>query len=131
MGYIALNRAEQINALGIVVAAVCIYIIGYCYYGLYIANHVLCIDSTRMTPALRYHDGLDYVPTNIKILFGMALILCTVVLFKIKRQAYAWLTLLPGCWLIICSMTAGWEKVSSKNSRIGFFGYCQQISVAD
>lgn len=70
LGYIALNRGEQINALWIVVAAVCIYIIAYRYYGRYIANHVLRIDPTRMTPALRYNDGLDYVPTDKKILFG-------------------------------------------------------------
>lgn len=70
LGYIALNRGEQINALWIVVAAVCIYLIAYRYYGRYIANQVLAIDPTRMTPALRYNDGLDYVPTNKKILFG-------------------------------------------------------------
>lgn len=70
LGYIALNRGEQINALWIVVAAVCIYIIAYRYYGRYIANHVLRIDPTRMTPALRYNDGLDYLPTDKKILFG-------------------------------------------------------------
>ncbi|SPZ21106.1 Carbon starvation protein A [Providencia rettgeri] len=34
LGYIALNRGEQINALWIVVAAVCIYLIAYRYYGL-------------------------------------------------------------------------------------------------
>lgn len=70
LSYIALNPGEQINALWIVVAAVCIYLIAYRYYGRYIANQVLAIDPTRMTPALRYNDGLDYVPINKKILFG-------------------------------------------------------------
>lgn len=70
LGYIALNRGEQINALWIVVAAVCIYLIAYRFYGLYIAKKVLAVDPTRMTPAVRHNDGLDYVPTDKKVLFG-------------------------------------------------------------
>ncbi|STF87834.1 carbon starvation protein A [Escherichia coli] len=69
-GYIALNRGEQINALWIVVASVCIYLIAYRFYGLYIAKNVLAVDPTRMTPAVRHNDGLDYVPTDKKVLFG-------------------------------------------------------------
>ncbi|EPR9079647.1 pyruvate/proton symporter CstA [Cronobacter dublinensis] len=70
LGYIALNRGEQINALWIVVAAVCIYLIAYRFYGLFIAKRVLAVDGTRMTPAVRHNDGLDYVPTDKKVLFG-------------------------------------------------------------
>ena len=70
LGYIALNRGEQINALWIVVASVCIYLIAYRFYGLYIAKNVLAADPTRMTPAVRHNDGLDYVPTDKKVLFG-------------------------------------------------------------
>ena len=70
LGYIALNRGEQINALWIVVAAVCVYLIAYRFYGLYIAKNVLQVDPTRMTPAVRHNDGLDYVPTDKKVLFG-------------------------------------------------------------
>lgn len=70
LGYVALNRGEQINALWIVVASVCVYLIAYRFYGLYIARRVLSVDATRMTPAIRYNDGLDYVPTDKKVLFG-------------------------------------------------------------
>ncbi|KJF78608.1 carbon starvation protein A [Morganella morganii] len=70
LGYIALNRGEQINALWIVVAAVCIYLVAYRYYGLYIAEKVLKVDATRITPAFKNNDGLDYVPTDKKVLFG-------------------------------------------------------------
>ena len=70
LGYIALNRGEQINALWIVVASVCIYLIAYRFYGLYIAKNVVAVDPTRMTPAVRHNDGLDYVPTDKKVLFG-------------------------------------------------------------
>ncbi|ELX8377845.1 pyruvate/proton symporter CstA [Providencia vermicola] len=70
LGYVALNRGEQINALWIVIAAVCIYLVAYRYYGLFIAKKVLQVDETRMTPSIRHNDGLDYVPTDKKILFG-------------------------------------------------------------
>ncbi|OBU03919.1 pyruvate/proton symporter CstA [Morganella psychrotolerans] len=70
LGYIALNRGEQINALWIVVAAVCIYLVAYRYYGIFIAEKVLKVDATRMTPAFKNNDGLDYVPTDKKVLFG-------------------------------------------------------------
>lgn len=70
LGYVALSRGEQINALWIVVAAVCVYLIAYRYYGIFIAKKVLQVDETRMTPAIRHNDGLDYVPTDKKVLFG-------------------------------------------------------------
>lgn len=70
LGYIALNRGEKINALWIVIAAVCIYLIAYRYYALFIARKILVVDSTRMTPAIKHNDGLDYVPTNKYVLYG-------------------------------------------------------------
>jgi carbon starvation protein len=70
LGYVALNRGETINAMWVLTAAVCVYLIGFRYYSLYIAEKVLKVDSTRMTPAFRHNDGLDYVPTNKVILFG-------------------------------------------------------------
>lgn len=70
LGVIALNRGESINALWLVVAAVCVYLIAYRYYSLFIADKVMELDPTRMTPAHRHNDGLDYVPTNKYVLFG-------------------------------------------------------------
>ena len=69
-GYIALNRGESINAMWVLTASVCVYLIGYRFYSLYIADKVLKVNATRMTPAFRHNDGLDYVPTNKVILFG-------------------------------------------------------------
>ena len=69
-GVIALANGEQVSALWIVVAAVCVYLISYRFYGRFIAHKVLQIDGTRMTPAVRHNDGLDYVPTNKYVLFG-------------------------------------------------------------
>src|ERR671911_106331 len=69
-GWIALNRGETINALWIVVAAVCVGLLAYRFYSLFIARTVLELDPGRATPAARYNDGLDYVPTNKYVLFG-------------------------------------------------------------
>ena len=70
LGTVALSRGETINALWIVTAAVSIYLVAYRYYSLYIAEKVMQLDPTRVTPALRHNDGLDYVPTDKHILFG-------------------------------------------------------------
>ncbi|CAM4053013.1 Carbon starvation protein CstA (peptide/pyruvate transporter) [Bordetella tumbae] len=70
LGTVALSRGETINALWIVIAAVCVYLIAYRYYSRFIATKVLQLDATRMTPAWKYNDGLDFVPTNKHVLFG-------------------------------------------------------------
>jgi len=70
LGYVALNRGESINAVWIVMAAVCVYLIAYRFYSLYISTKVLGLDQTRQTPAYRHNDGLDFVPTNRFVLFG-------------------------------------------------------------
>jgi carbon starvation protein CstA len=58
-----------------------------------------------------------------QMLAGVALILVTVVLFKMKRERYAWVSLLPTSWLLACTMTAGWEKVFHENPKIGFLSH--------
>src|SRR5271166_1512377 len=70
LGVVALSRGESINAAWLVIAAVCIYCVAYRFYGLYIVRKVLRVDPTRITPAYRHNDGLDYVPTNRYVLFG-------------------------------------------------------------
>ena len=70
VGGIAINRGEPINALWLIVAALCIYAIGYRFYALWIASTVLIVDKTRATPAERLDNGRDFVPTNKWIVFG-------------------------------------------------------------
>src|SRR4051812_45807718 len=67
---IALNRNEPVSAAWLVTAAICVYLISYRFYGKFIAEKVLQLDDTRMTPAERHNDGLDYVPTNRYVVFG-------------------------------------------------------------
>ncbi len=70
LGWIATARGEPINAVWLVICAVCIYAIGYRFYGRFIAYRVLELDDKRATPAERLEDGRDFVPTNKWVLFG-------------------------------------------------------------
>jgi carbon starvation protein len=65
-----------------------------------------------------------------QMLAGIALILCTVVLFKMKRHRYAWVTLVPTAWLLICTLTAGLQKVFHAAPAIGFVAQAQRFSDA-
>jgi carbon starvation protein len=67
---IALHRHEPINALWIVTAAVCVYLLGYRIYAAWLAARVLAVDPTRATPAERLNNGRDFVPTHRAIVFG-------------------------------------------------------------
>ncbi len=69
-GVVALSRGETISAAWLVIAAVCVYLLSFRFYALFIANRVLRVDPSRPTPAYRHNDGLDYVPTNKYVLFG-------------------------------------------------------------
>jgi len=70
VGGIAISRGETINAMWIVVAAVCVYALGYRFYSAWIAARVLTVDATRATPAVRLNNGRDFVPTHKWIVFG-------------------------------------------------------------
>src|SRR6202011_122079 len=70
VGGVALHRHEPINALWIVTAAVCIYLLGYRFYAAWIAAKVLSVDASRATPAERHDNGRDFVPTHRWIVFG-------------------------------------------------------------
>jgi len=67
---LALSRGEAVSATWLVMAAICVYLIAYRYYSLFIADKVLGLDATRNTPAWRHNDGLDFVPTHKYVLFG-------------------------------------------------------------
>jgi carbon starvation protein len=65
-----------------------------------------------------------------QMLAGIALTLCTVILFKMKRQRYAWVTILPTTWLLVCTLTAGLQKVLSANPAIGFVSHARKFGDA-
>lgn len=61
---------EKVNALWLVVAAACFYVLALRFYGRFLARRVLELDDTRMTPAHRLHDGMNFYPANKYVLFG-------------------------------------------------------------
>ncbi len=67
---IALRRGEPINAMWLVLAALCTYALGYRFYSRFLAAKVLMLDSMRATPAERMENGRDFMPTNKWVVFG-------------------------------------------------------------
>ncbi|NOT69790.1 MAG: carbon starvation protein A, partial [Hyphomicrobium sp.] len=65
-----------------------------------------------------------------QMLACIALILCTVVLFKMKRERYAWVTIVPAIWVATCTLTAGWQKIFSANPAIGFLAHAEKFATA-
>ena len=65
-----------------------------------------------------------------QMLAAIALTLCTVVLFRMKRQRYAAVTLVPTSWLALCTMIAGWQKIFSANPAIGFLSHAEKFGAA-
>ncbi len=65
-----------------------------------------------------------------QMLAGIALILCTSVLVKMKRERYVWVTLVPTAWLLVTTMTAGLQKIFSSDPRIGFLALAHKFSDA-
>jgi len=68
-----------------------------------------------------------------QMLAGIALMLCTVVLFKMKRDRYAWVTIVPAVWLLICTTYAGLIKIFDGNPAVGFVAQAKkyQAAIAD
>jgi carbon starvation protein CstA len=65
-----------------------------------------------------------------QMLAAIALTFCTVVLFKMKREHYAWVTILPTAWLVVCTVTAGVQKVFSTDPAVGFLAHAMRYSDA-
>ncbi|MFI8893729.1 carbon starvation CstA family protein [Streptomyces paradoxus] len=69
-GVLALARGEKISAVWLVVAALGSYAIAYRFYARFIARRVLRPDDRRATPAERLEDGVDFQPTDRRVLLG-------------------------------------------------------------
>src|SRR3989442_450479 len=69
-GVLALSRGETVNAAWLLVAAVCTYAVAYRFYSRFLAAHVFGLDERRATPAERFNNGRDFVPTNKWVLYG-------------------------------------------------------------
>lgn len=58
------------NSLYLLIASACILLLGYRFYGTFLANKILAVDPRLVTPAQRLEDGHNYVPTNRWVAFG-------------------------------------------------------------
>lgn len=65
-----------------------------------------------------------------QMLASMALILGTVILFKMKKEKYVWVTIIPTIFLFVTCMTAGWQKIFHENPKIGFLAQANKFSDA-
>ena len=64
------NPHEKINALWLTICALCFFVLGYRFYGKFLAEKIVDLDDTRVTPSNRLDNGQDYVPTNKFVVFG-------------------------------------------------------------
>ncbi len=65
-----------------------------------------------------------------QMLAAIALTFCTVVLFKMKRERYAWVTIVPAAWLVVTTVTAGLQKAFSPDPAVGFLSHARTFSAA-
>ncbi|MBH1998725.1 MAG: carbon starvation protein A [Sphingomonadaceae bacterium] len=65
-----------------------------------------------------------------QMLAAIALMLATAVLFRMKRDRFAWVTMVPTVWLLICTLSAGWLKLFSSDAKVGFLAHATKFSTA-
>jgi carbon starvation protein len=62
-----------------------------------------------------------------QLLAAVALVVATTILLKMGRTRWIWVTLVPMAWLVLITMTAGYEKVFDANPRIGFLSGANEL----
>lgn len=65
-----------------------------------------------------------------QLLAAMALVLATVVLVKMKKQQYVWVTVVPTVFLTVTCLYAGWQKIFHENPAIGFLAQAKKYQAS-
>ncbi len=103
-----IDPTEKVNGLWLVVAAACIYVLAYRFYGRWLATRVVELNDRRVTPAVRLNDGVNFHPTNKVVLFGhhfAAIAGAGPLLGPVLAAQFGFL---PGfLWLVIGAVLAG------------------------
>ncbi len=58
------------NTLPVIIGVLCVFALAYRYYSAFLAAKALTLDDSRTTPAHKYEDGHNYVPSPKWVLFG-------------------------------------------------------------
>jgi carbon starvation protein len=102
------NPIEKVNGLWLVVAAACIYVLAFRFYGRWLSRSVVELNDQRVTPAIRLNDGVNFHPTNKYVLFGhhfAAIAGAGPLLGPVLAAQFGFL---PGfLWLVIGAVLAG------------------------
>jgi carbon starvation protein len=65
-----------------------------------------------------------------QMLAGIALVFCSVVMVKMKREKFLWIPLIPTAWLLVCTLAAGWQKLFHEDPKIGFIANARKFADA-
>src|SRR5512136_3197282 len=97
-----------LNAVTLIFVALCVFAIGYRFYGVFMANKVLKLDKERPMPSVTQADGIDYVKTNKYVLFGhhfAAIAAAGPLLGPVLAAQFGFL---PGAlWILVGAVIAG------------------------
>jgi len=70
LAFVAFARGEQVSALWLVIASVCVFALAWRFHSAWLMAKVLTLEDSRITPAVRLDDGKDFVPSNKWVVFG-------------------------------------------------------------
>jgi carbon starvation protein len=70
LAFVAFARGEQVSALWLVIASVCVFALAWRFHSTWLMAKVLTLEDSRLTPAVRLDDGKDFVPSNKWVVFG-------------------------------------------------------------
>ncbi|MCE5233082.1 MAG: carbon starvation CstA family protein [Mizugakiibacter sp.] len=65
-----------------------------------------------------------------QMLAAIALTLCCVIVVKLKRERYLWVPAVPALWLVVCTLTAGWQKLFHDDAKISFLANARKFAAA-
>ncbi len=65
-----------------------------------------------------------------QMLAGMALIFATTMLLKMGKAKYSWVTITPMIWLLLSTLTAGWQKLFDPDFKVGFLAQASRFQTA-